>query len=265
MSTAAPPQARGARVAPVDPRIQRRRVAVTREAGRRRLRIVAAFVAAFVLAGLGYAATRTPVLDVDHIRVTGSGGRHASAAIEAGGLFRGMAMVDVVPGRVAHRIEALPWVASAQVTRRWPGTLVVTVHERLPAAAIARPDGHWAVADLTGQILGIAQEAPAGLPHIHGDSRLTGSGRVVGPETQVAIRVGAALPLELRREVGGINLTPTGIELGLTHGHGVVRIGDGTDLEEKLRSAATVLSRVPPVRVAVLDVRVARAPVLARR
>jgi cell division protein FtsQ len=249
----------------VDPRIQRRRVEVTRQAGRRRLRIVLAAVAGFGLAGLGYVATRMPVLDVDHIRVTGTGGRHAVTAAEAGGLYRGMAMVDVVPKRAERRIERLAWVASAEVSRRWPGTLVVTVHERLPAAAIARPDGHWAVADLTGQILGIAQQPPAGLPHVHGENRLTASGRIVAPDTLVAVKVGAALPLELRREVGGINLTPTGIELGLTHGHGVVRLGDGTDLEEKLRSAATVLGRVAAAKVAVLDVRVARAPVLTRR
>jgi len=224
-----------------------------------------AILAGFGLAATGYLATRTPVLDVDHIRVTGAGGRHAEAAAEAAGLFRGMAMVDIVPTRAARGIERLPWVASAEVSRRWPGTVVLVVHERRPAAAIARPDGHWAVADLTGQVLGIAQQPPAGLPHVHGDDRLTPSGQTVGPETLVAIKVGASLPQELRPEVGGINLTPTGVELGLTHGHGIVRLGDGADLEDKLRSAATVLRRVPPVQVSVLDVRVARAPVLTRR
>lgn len=46
----------------------------------------------------------------------------------------GTRLFDVGLTRVRERVEALPWVASAAVTRRWPGALEVSVVERQPIA-----------------------------------------------------------------------------------------------------------------------------------
>lgn len=49
-------------------------------------------------------------------------------------LDRGFFALDL--GQVRSAVEALPWVASAQVSRRWPDTLAVRVQEHEPVA-------HW--------------------------------------------------------------------------------------------------------------------------
>lgn len=264
MTTQAPSRPRRP-AAPIDARIRERRAAVTRSAGRRRLRLLLAALAVLSLPAAAAGATRTALLDVDHIRVSGAEETGALAVRRAADLRRGRPMLDLRPEAGAARIERLPWVGSAEVQRRWPGTVVVLVRERVPASAVARPDGGWALVDLEGRVLAVVAQPPVGLAHVHGLARAVPPGEVVPATARDAVRAGAGLPLPLRRLVGGVNLTPTGLELGLSAGRGVVRLGDGTDLREKLRAAATVLLKVPSRQVSVLDVRVPRAPVLTRR
>ena len=64
---------------PIDPRIRDRRIEVIREAGRRRLRVTLVIASAIVVVGLAYLTVRSPLLDVDHIQVTGSQRESASA------------------------------------------------------------------------------------------------------------------------------------------------------------------------------------------
>lgn len=54
-------------------------------------------------------------------------------------LDRGFFALDL--GRVRSAVEAVPWVASAQVSRRWPDTLAVRVQEHEPVARWNRT--HW--------------------------------------------------------------------------------------------------------------------------
>jgi len=72
------------------------------------------------------------------------------------------------PTIIEARVEALPLVASARVRRRLPGTLVVTIVERIPIALVATADGFQGV-DATGARLPIdpaltSFDAPVVLP-----------------------------------------------------------------------------------------------------
>jgi cell division protein FtsQ len=249
----------------VDTRLRERRVAVQREAGRRRLRrlFVAGGCLGLVAAGVGL--TRTPLLAVSSVVVVGAEHTRTSAIEDASGIHAGVAMVDVAPQAAAAELRSLPWVADATVRREWPRTIVVSIRERRPAVAVARPDGTWALADVSGRILALVHQPLPGLVHVHGIAQLLTPGQVVPDDALDAVRVAAALPPELTAVVGGVNLTPTGIELGLTQGHGVVRLGDASELDQKLRAAVTVLAKVPPRAVAVLDVRAPDTPVVARK
>ncbi len=72
------------------------------------------------------------------------------------------------PARVVAKVEGIPLVASATVRRRLPGTLVVSIVERIPVALVATRDGFRGV-DSAGTRLPIdpaisAFDAPVVLP-----------------------------------------------------------------------------------------------------
>ncbi len=72
------------------------------------------------------------------------------------------------PARFAAKVENIPLVAHARVRRRLPGTLVVTIVERIPVALVATRDGFRGV-DSVGTRLPIdpalaAFDAPVVLP-----------------------------------------------------------------------------------------------------
>ena len=107
---------------PIDPRIRDRRIEVIREAGRRRLRVTLIVASAIVVVGLAYLAVHSPLLDVDHVRVTGtqrvSRDRRASTRR---GVHTGDALLFVDTGAIARRVERLPWVEHATRAARLPG------------------------------------------------------------------------------------------------------------------------------------------------
>ncbi len=90
-----------------------------------------------------------------------------SAVIEALGADTSASVFDDA-GRFAAKVEAIPLVAHARVRRRLPGTLVVTIVERIPVALVATRDGFRGV-DSAGTRLPIdpalaAFDAPVVLP-----------------------------------------------------------------------------------------------------
>ncbi|MEY2474912.1 MAG: cell division protein FtsQ [Actinomycetota bacterium] len=242
----------------IDPRLQERRIAVKRDEGRRRLRflIVSAVVVALVGAAAG--ATRSPLLDIDLIEVSGAEHVAAGTVLRTAGLDRGDLMIDLDPGAAARRIERLSWVAQADVRRQWPGTVQVRVIERRAAAAVPVAGG-WATVDSSGRILERAAEPPQGLgivdvPPIRGDRVPAG--------LLDALEVAAAIPERMLERVPSVVVRPDGLELPL-HPTGVVRLGGPDRLGEKLTALETLLDRVDGP-VAVIDVRVPDAPVLTR-
>lgn len=99
-------------------------------------------------------------------------------------------------GVVRGALDQLPWVASASVRKRWPDTLVITVHERHPFA-------RWnadALIDRHGQIFHVPQVAV-----------VTGVPRLSGPEKRVHEVV--AFYVQARRRLAAIGLEVTGAHL----------------------------------------------------
>lgn len=244
----------------MDPRLRERRIAVKRDEGRRRLRFLIASASVVALAASGAAATRSPLLDVDLIEVTGAGNVPVDTVLRTAGMARGDLMVDIDPSATARRIELLSWVADADVRRQWPGTVQVRVTERRAAAAIPVVGGRWATVDATGRVLERTADVPAGLgvivdvPPIAGDR--------VPARLRDALAVAAAIPARLLTRVPGVVPRADGLELVL-HPAGVVRFGGPEDVQEKLTAVETLLDRVEGP-IAVVDVRVPNAPVLTR-
>src|SRR5262245_46042692 len=126
----------GAPAVVVDPRMRSRRISVRRGEGRRRLKWVALVVAVLALGVVAVAATRSPLLDVDQVTVAGTGHTPEQAVLQAAGIRHGDALVGVDLGAAAHRVEELPWVDRAKVSRDWPSTVHIQVTERTVAAIV---------------------------------------------------------------------------------------------------------------------------------
>lgn len=260
------PSARSNGTVVVDPRVKRRRIEVARDAGRKRLHILLAGLGVVVLAVGLVGATQSPLLDVDHVEVTGATHTAYDDVVAAGGLDAGPQMLDVDTKGVARRVARLPWVASATAKREWPATVRIAVVERTDVASIPAVEGKWAVADAEGHVLEIVDGRPPTMPSVAGAGPAEAAGVRLGPRGRLAMQVAAALPAELRSKTVEVAVVPDGgIDLALLGG-GVVRIGEApAQLAEKLDAAVTVLRTLDLKAIGVLDVRVPRAPVLTRR
>lgn len=151
-----------------DPRFRARWVDVRRQEGHRRLRAVLAIgaVLAAVVGGVG--AAYSPLLAVRHVRIRATAHVPAAQVLAVTGLGRHGAMIAVRPASEAARLGALAWVASAEVTRRWPSTVVVSLQERRPVVQVAAsrsPEAsQTSQVDATGRVLTSPAAPIAGLP-----------------------------------------------------------------------------------------------------
>lgn len=90
--------------------------------------------------------------------------------------FARSGFLDVDLAGTRRELTALPWVATAEVSRRWPGTLVVSVREEKPIACW----GQNGLLNAAGELfLPDADHVPAELPRLNGPS---------GTEAQVTER-----------------------------------------------------------------------------
>jgi cell division protein FtsQ len=243
----------------IDPRILERRAGVARQRTRRRLRWAGAAGAVVVVVAGVWAALHSPVLAARHVTVIGAIHTGVGPVVAAADLS-GQPLVDVNPGQVASRVEALPWVARATVTRHWPDTLTVTVVERVPVAVVESP-GHGAVlVDSSGHILSTEPVAPPGTVVVNAPVTPGRPGSVLGPAAAPGLAVLAAVPPLLRPRIEQVDVAADGdVTLALTGSIGAT-FGPAVDLGAKFEALVSVLVDVPPTASEVIDVTVPDAP-----
>lgn len=249
----------------IDPRMADRRHRVARDHRRRRLQILVGVLVVMTLAGTAVGAARSPLLDVDHIEVSGATRTGTGAVLEVLGFARGDQMTDVDPGAARRAVAALPWVASVSVQRSWPSTVRVEVRERVPAAVAGDAEAGWFLLDRHGRVLEPSPDFPPDLTLVEG-AALAPLGEVVtGPERlDELLEVAAAVPPALRAEVDRVRVGPEGdIELGVIP-VGRVRLGDTAQLEEKLAAGVVLFQQVDDRCIMIMDLRVPEAPTIAR-
>ena len=263
---AAEPAAPAAAVA-VDPRMRSRRIAVRRDEGRRRLKRATLVLALLALVVLAVAVLQSPVLDVDRVLVTGTGHTPPDAVRREAGVELGDALVGIDPGAVADRVEALPWVAEARVTRSWPSTVRIQVSEREATALVQVTADRAALIDDDGRVLSIERHAPdepvdaGGAPLV-----LTGiGGRVAeGERLPEAARDALTIATAVRGRLPGLVVSvSTTLDAALVEG-GEIRFGSVAELDDKITAAKTVLADVEMDCLETLDVRVPGSPALTR-
>ena len=121
---------------------------------RRRRRLIAGILAAVLLL-IAAAAVLIwlPALRLQQITVEGLGYVEEEAIQEALAEHRGDSVLLVPTGTMADQVTSVPGIATAEVSRRLPDEVVVTVTERTAAAKLVEADGTTTVIDAEGVAL----------------------------------------------------------------------------------------------------------------
>jgi cell division protein FtsQ len=226
----------------VDPRIHARRIEVEREHDRRRTRLLLAALSLLIVAGGALLVVRSPFLDVDHIVVTGVPQGRAAAIVAASGVHRRDPLLLVSTGAIARRIDQVPGIGSAEVTRDFSGTVRIHVQQLGIALWARKPGGGVVLIGYDGRVQRAAPTPPPNVIELRGLAKVpaTGGRIAVGSVTGVM----SEFPRNFAQRVGAISASSANdVRVYLVVG-GEVRLGDLTLLRSKGTVAESVLERI---------------------
>ena len=246
--------------APVTPLgTHRRRGARRRRDPRRRLAVGLGVLVA-VLALVAWVVLASPLLAVRTVQVDGAAGLAADEVVAVAGVPEGTPLVRVDTAAAAARVRQLPQVASVEVTRGWPRTVVVTLVERVPVAVV-ETDGVRRLVDAGGVAFEtVTGAAPAGVVPLEVSTP--------GPDdaaTRAALGAVTALPAQVRAQLTGVAArTADDVTLTLTDGR-TVRWGNADLTDRKAEVLDALLQQIDAGAIspgALLDVSTPDAVVL---
>lgn len=253
----------------IDPRIRQRRAAIQRSRGRRRLWWVVGIVAATVLVVAGVALLHTPWFSAQVVTVSGEHPHTGTAAIvAAAGVGGHPPLISVDPGVTARRVEALPFIASAQVHRHWPDGVTVSVTERVPKAVMAAPGSSWAVLDGYGRTLVVDPGRPPGFIVVtvetpDGPARPGKVGTTLPGADSFSLTVCRTLPPAFSAQVVSVTEAANAtVSLGLNSGITVL-LGTDSDMAAKYEDVAAVIAHASLRGQRIIDVTVPQSPTVS--
>ena len=169
--------------------------------------------AAGLIAVVAWVLLGSRLLVVRSVGVTGTHLVPASQVLAAADVPKGLPLMRVNTGAVASRVELIPQVQTATVSRAWPDRLVITVVERKAALAVPAGSGYDLV-DPTGVILRNVASRPTGIPRFVPVGALPGN-----PGLRAAASVMRGLPPWVARRVKSVTApTMDAVTLYLTGG-----------------------------------------------
>jgi len=148
-------------------------------------------------------ATAALGLTVDDIEVQGRTTTDTATILAALGAHAGTPILAVNPAQAKEQLEALPWVRSAAIERRLPGTIFVHLVERTPLA-VWQHDMKQELIDRDGTVIPVPDLSRfAKLPTIVGDDQARRGAAdlldLLASEPDLAARVTAAILIGDRR------------------------------------------------------------------
>jgi cell division protein FtsQ len=196
-----------------------------------------------IVAGVAWALLGSRLLVVRSVQVTGTGPQVSRAQVLAAARVpAGLPLIRLNTAAVAQRVGGIRQVQSAQVSRNWPSTVVISVRLRTPVFAVAARGG-YALVDAYGVDVRDSARRPPRLPLL----QLTaGTGGAAGLSSlRPVARAGAAvlreLPPGIARRVDVVS-APTPWEVSLRLANGAVIVwGDTSRSAEKARELALLM------------------------
>jgi cell division protein FtsQ len=258
----------------MDPRIRARREQVEAEASRIRVhRLVWVALGLVVLVGAGALSLRSPLLDVNEVRVLGVSQTNPETIRAVSGIAAGDTLLEVDMATAAAAIAELPWVDEVSTERSIRGAVSFTVTEREPVAqAQINGQAGYAIVDADGRVLTTQSEPRPELVTISAARGSMSPGGWLASGSLEAVAVADALRLPLGEKIDSIVINKSGTlnlylnreVVGEAAAGGVILIGSIDEVDAKVLAIETILAQVDLACLAVLDVQVPTVPVITR-
>ncbi len=219
-----------------------------------------------MLSVAGWGLLHTGLFSARVVTVSGSHpDTPTSAIVAAAGLDGHPPLVSMDPGSSAARVEALPFIATAQVQRDWPDGVTVSVTERVPRVTMAGPGTAWSVLDSRGRTLEVLLDQPPGLPELavydpKGQVPPPPVGSTLPSVAAPGLAVSRSLPRAFAAQVVSVTEEPDRtLDLGLNSG---INVSFGTDTERnaKYEDVAAIIAHASLVGATTIDVSVPQSP-----
>jgi cell division protein FtsQ len=230
------------RTAGTPPETRKERPAVVRARRRersRKQRVLRRLLVVPALATVAWVLWASPLLAVREVQVDGAVSLTAGEVREAAGVATGTPLLRVDVDAARARVARLPQVASVEVTRGWPSSVVVTVTERV-ALAVVESQGQRYLVDDEGVLFDtITGDPPPGVVPLDVATPAPGD-----RATAAGLAALASLPGSVRSEVTSARArSADDVELLLTDGTTVLW-GDGDDSAAKGRVLSALLDQL---------------------
>lgn len=233
----------------MDRRIRERRRSVNRLRGRRRGSLILVALLLVAAVGIFVWLRSSDVFAVTRITATATQSITEEEVAQATSAALGVSLLKVSTGDIEQALSALPYVCSAEVYRQFPNTLEVRLVEYTPVARLQGGDGEaWLIA-ADGRVLEkVRPPRGVNLPLIVptgpvspaagecADADIVNALPIVG--FLEAVQAAENLP-----EVQRIAVSATGDLVLSLEGGGELRLGEPSELEEKLTVAAGMVER----------------------
>ena len=251
----------------INPRIRQRREQVERSRSQKRMRRLAAVLAVAALVATGIYLLHTPLFGAQKVTITGIHPNTSDQDIRsAAGLLHHPALISVDPGPAEARVETLPFIATAHITRHWPDSVTIAVTERKPAAVMAGPASRWSTLDGLGRTLAVTpakMNYPALVVHLSTgvvSPAPVGSRAVPTAAVAPGLLVARTLPVAFSGQVTTVTVAADRtVTLSLTSGL-VVVIGTASELATKYATIAAIIAGTPLKGMHTIDVSVPQSP-----
>jgi cell division protein FtsQ len=193
-----------------------------------------------LIAGIGWALLGSKLLVVRSVVIKGTHLVPAAQVRTAAGISPRQPMIRIDTQAAARRVEGIPQVKSASVSKSWPDRIVITVHERTPALAVrVQATTQFDLIDQSGVVVRSVSTQPAGMPVFQATvapDALRGN-----PGVAATVTVLRELPRSLARQVAAVAApSAQSVKLGLANGITIVW-GNAGDAKQKAAELAILM------------------------
>ncbi|MEO5652030.1 MAG: FtsQ-type POTRA domain-containing protein [Marmoricola sp.] len=216
-------------------RIARKDFRRRRYAGRFRTVLLLVLVLG-LLAGSVWLVFFSSFVTAQSVRVEGNTGTGTLRVERAADVPLGTPLARVDLDSVAARVESIPSVQDAKVSRQWPDTVRISVTERTPVAVVDQGAGLRSM-DAAGVLFGGYASRPPGLPLVRTSAETSSDALVEAGKVVGALPAGIAAKVDVI-EVGSVDR----ISLLLTSSRRVVW-GSAEGSREKAEVLGVLLKR----------------------